>query len=50
MTISTENGFWKFFMKDDFGKYVLYHRNVYEKGMPFIAATKGDLCLSVHKY
>lgn len=40
--ISTENGFWKFFMKDDLGKYVLYHRNVYEKGMPFIAATKGD--------
>lgn len=28
--ISTENGFWKFFMKDDLGKYVLYHRNVYE--------------------
>ena len=40
--ISTENGFWKFFMKDELGKYVLYHRNVYEKGMPFIAATKGD--------
>ena len=48
--ISTENGFWKFFMKDDLGKYVLYHCNVYEKGMPFIAATKGDLCLPVHKY
>ena len=28
--ISTENGFWKFFMKDDLGKYVLYHRNIYE--------------------
>ena len=29
-------------MKDDLGKYVLHHRNVYEKGIPFIAATKDD--------
>ena len=40
--ISTENGFWKFFMKKELGKYVLYHRNVYSKDMPFVVATKGD--------
>lgn len=33
--IQTEIGFWKLFMKEELGKYVLYHRNTYSAGMSF---------------
>lgn len=39
--ISTDNGFWKFYMCEDIGKYVLYHGNVYNKSMNFDEATHG---------
>ena len=40
--ISTDNGFWKFYMCEDIGKYVLYHRNAYDKSMGFDEATHGS--------
>ena len=40
--ISTDIGFWKFYMCEDIGKYVLYHRNVYDKQMSFNEAVQGS--------
>lgn len=40
--IQTEVGFWKIFRKEENGKYLLYHRNVYYKEMRFAEASYGD--------
>lgn len=40
--IQTDIGFWKFFVNEDLGGYLLYHRNVYQKGMDLSEAIKGD--------
>lgn len=40
--IQTEVGFWKIFVKEDFGKYLLYHRNTFSKEMNFRQAINGD--------
>lgn len=40
--IQTEIGFWKLFMKEELGKYVLYHRNSYSAGMSINEAIHGD--------
>lgn len=40
--IQTEIGFWKVFLKEDLGMYLLYHRNSYIKGMEFWEAVNGD--------
>lgn len=39
--IQTNIGFWKVFMQEDIGKYVLYHRNYYSKEMNFAEASNG---------
>lgn len=40
--IQTEIGFWKVFMKEELGEYLLYHRNSYSAGMKFNEAIYGD--------
>ena len=40
--IQTTIGFWKVFMKEENGKYLLYHRNVYSNGMDFTEAIHGE--------
>lgn len=40
--IQTEIGFWKLFMKEELGEYLLYHRNTYSVGMDFNEARCGD--------
>lgn len=40
--IQTEVGFWKVFLKEERGKYQLYHRNTYSSGMKFGEAIHGD--------
>lgn len=40
--IQTEIGFWKVFMKEELGKYLLYHRNVFSPEMSFVEAIRGD--------
>ena len=40
--IQTEIGFWKLFRKEENGKYLLYHRNVYNKEMNFAEASHGN--------
>lgn len=40
--IQTDIGFWKLYMKDKSGKYLLYHRNIYVAGMDFNKAIYGD--------
>lgn len=39
--INTNIGLWKIFMKEDLGKYLLYHCNNYDKSMDFDTATSG---------
>lgn len=40
--IQTAIGFWKIFRKEETGKYILYHRNVYNKEISFAEAVHGD--------
>ena len=40
--IQTEVGFWKIFRKEENGKYLLYHRNVFNQEMNFAEASHGD--------
>lgn len=40
--IQTKIGFWKVFMKEELGEYLLYHRNTYSVGMKFSEAIHGD--------
>lgn len=40
--IRTEIGFWKVFLKEEIGKYLLYHRNSYSTGMNFDEAIQGE--------
>lgn len=40
--IQTEIGFWKVFLKEEIGKYLLYHRNTYSAEMSFDEAINGD--------
>ena len=40
--IQTEIGFWKLFLKEELGEYVLYHRNTYSKDMDFNEAIHGE--------
>lgn len=40
--IQTAIGFWKIFRKEEIGKYILYHRNIYSKEMSFAEAAHGD--------
>lgn len=42
MYFETELGFWKAFTKEKSGKYLLYHRNTFEKGMEFEEAKCGE--------
>lgn len=39
--IQTEIGFWKLFMREESGEYLLYHRNTYSAGMDFKEAVYG---------
>lgn len=39
--IQTEVGFWKIFLREELGEYVLYHRNTYFPGMEFNEAIHG---------
>ena len=39
--IQTKIGFWKLFMKEESGEYLLYHRNTYTAGMHFKEAVYG---------
>ena len=40
--VQTEIGCWKIFRKAENGKYVLYHRNIYDKNMPTEEIFNGD--------
>lgn len=40
--IQTDIGFWKMYLKEGLGKYLLYHRNTYAKDMDYRSATFGD--------
>lgn len=40
--IQTEIGFWKVFLKEELGAYLLYHRNTYSSQMSFDEAICGD--------
>lgn len=40
--IQTEVGFWKVFLKEELGKYLLYHRNTYFTEMSFNEAIQGN--------
>lgn len=40
--VQTEIGFWKVFLKEDIGKYLLYHRNRFSSGMGIKEAVRGE--------
>lgn len=40
--IQTEVGFWKVFLKEELGEYLLYHRNTYSAGVDFEEAIHGE--------
>ena len=39
--IQTDIGFWKVYLKQELGRYLLYHRNTYSKGMELKDAITG---------
>lgn len=40
--VRTEIGCWKIFLKEELDRYLLYHRNIYNKELPFKQAVYGD--------